>query len=112
MAEQSAHQKYEFKRKPEGLRDKKGRGTELVSLYIPHDKQISDVTSQLRDEHGQAANIKSKLTKTNVQGALESLLSRLRYLEKVPEKGIVYLTGAVDVGANKTNMRNNHGRTA
>ena len=46
MVEQSAHQKYEFKRKLEGLRDKKGRGTELVSLYIPHDKQISDDTSQ------------------------------------------------------------------
>ena len=104
MAEQSAHQKYEFKRKLEGLRDKKGRGTELVSLYIPHDKQISDVTSQLRDEHGQAANIKSKMTKTNVQGALESLLSRLRYIKKAPENGIIFFTGAVDVGANKTNM--------
>ncbi|MBN2488360.1 MAG: peptide chain release factor 1 [Methanosarcinaceae archaeon] len=104
MAEQSAHQKYEFKRKLEALRDKKGRGTELVSLYIPYDKQISDVTSQLRNEHGQAANIKSKVTRTNVQGALESLLSRLRYLNKAPENGIVYFTGAVDVGANKTNM--------
>ena len=104
MAEQSAHQKYEFKRKLEVLRKKKGRGTELVSLYIPYDKQISDVTSQLRNEHGQAANIKSKLTRTNVQGALESLLSRLRYLNKAPENGIVYFTGAVDVGANKTNM--------
>ncbi|MGP8321609.1 MAG: peptide chain release factor aRF-1 [Methanosarcinaceae archaeon] len=104
MAEQSSHQKYEFKRKLEALRNKKGRGTELVSLYIPYDKQISDVTSQLRDEHGQAANIKSKLTKTNVQGALESLLSRLRYIKKAPENGIVFFTGAVDVGANKTSM--------
>jgi peptide chain release factor subunit 1 len=104
MAEQSAHQKYEFKRKLEALKKKKGRGTELVSLYIPYDKQISDVTSQLRNEHGQAANIKSKVTRTNVQGALESLLSRLRYLNRAPENGIVYFTGAVDVGANKTNM--------
>jgi peptide chain release factor subunit 1 len=38
-----------------------------------------------------------------VQGALESLLSRLRYVE-VPENGIVFFTGAVDIGANKTNM--------
>ncbi|HII00202.1 TPA: peptide chain release factor 1 [Methanosarcinaceae archaeon] len=104
MTEQSAHEKYEFKKKLEGLRDKRGRGTELISLYIPHDKQISDVTNQLKDEHGQASNIKSKLTKTNVQGAIESLLSRLRYLDKVPENGIVYFTGAVDIGANKTSM--------
>ena len=75
MSEQSAHQKYEFKRKLEILRTKKGRGTELISLYIPYDKQISDITSQLKNEHGQAANIKSKLTRTNVQGAIESLLS-------------------------------------
>ncbi|MEA1984413.1 MAG: peptide chain release factor aRF-1 [Euryarchaeota archaeon] len=103
MSEQSAHQKYEFKKKLEDLRIKKGRGTELVSLYIPPDKQISDITSQLKIEYGQASNIKSKLTRTNVQGAIDSLLSRLRYVE-VPENGIVYFTGAVDVGADKTNM--------
>ncbi|MDG6243988.1 MAG: peptide chain release factor aRF-1 [Methanolobus sp.] len=103
MSEQSAHSKYEFKKKLEELRTKKGRGTELISLYIPSTKQISDVTSQLRTEHGQASNIKSKVTRDNVQGALESLLSRLRYVE-VPENGIVFFTGAVDIGANKTNM--------
>jgi peptide chain release factor subunit 1 len=63
MTEQSAHKKYEFKKKLEELRIKKGRGTELISLYIPPDKQISDITSQLKGEHGQAANIKSKITK-------------------------------------------------
>ena len=103
MSEQSAHSKYEFKKTLEELRTKKGRGTELISLYIPPTKQISDVTSQLRTEHGQASNIKSKVTRDNVQGALESLLSRLRYVE-VPENGIVFFTGAVDIGANKTNM--------
>jgi len=103
MSEQSAHSKYEFKKKLEELRTKKGRGTELISLYIPPNKQISDITSQLRTEHGQAANIKSKVTRDNVQGALDSLLSRLRYVE-VPENGIVFFTGAVDIGANKTNM--------
>ena len=104
MTEQSAHQRYEFKKKLESLRDKKGRSTELITLYIPLDKQIFDVTNQLKEEHGQAANIKSKLTRTNVQGAIESLLSRLKYLDKVPGNGIVYFTGAVDIGANKTNM--------
>ncbi len=104
MSEQSAHKKYEFKRKLEQLKSKKGRGTELVSLYIPPDKQISDVVSQLKVEHGQASNIKSKVTRSNVQGALDSLLSRLKYLEEVPENGIIYFTGAVDVGANKTSM--------
>ena len=104
MIEQCTYEKYEFKKKLETLRSKAGRGTELISLYIPSDKQISDITTQLREEHGQASNIKSKLTRTNVQSALESLLSKLRYLKKVPDNGIVYFTGAIDIGANKTSM--------
>ncbi|MBQ3620498.1 MAG: peptide chain release factor 1, partial [Methanosarcinaceae archaeon] len=66
MAEATAHDKYEFKKTLEVLRDKKGHGTELISLYIPHDKQISDVMADLRNEYGQVANVKSKTTKTNV----------------------------------------------
>jgi peptide chain release factor subunit 1 len=104
MVEQCTYEKYELKKRLETLRRKSRRGTELVSLYIPSDKQISDVTNHLREEHGQASNITSKLTKTNVQGALESLLAKLRYLNKVPENGIVYFTGAIDIGANKTSM--------
>jgi len=105
MTESDAHKRYEFKRQLEELRSKKGRGTELISLYIPRDKQISDVVAQLRDEHGQAANIKSKITRTNVQSALESLMSRLRYFPRSPEKGVVLFTGAVDVGSNKTDLQ-------
>lgn len=105
MTESEAHQRYEFKRKLEDLKNKKGRGTELISLYIPHDKQISDVVAQLRDEHGQAANIKSKLTRTNVQSALESLMARLKYIPRAPENGVVLFTGAVDIGSNKTDLQ-------
>ncbi|RLG23702.1 peptide chain release factor 1 [Methanosarcinales archaeon] len=100
-----AHKKYEFKKQLEELREKHGRGTELISLYIPHDKQISDVTSQLRDEYGQASNIKSRLTRGNVQSAIDSLLSRLKYIQKAPENGFVIFTGAIDIGANKTDMQ-------
>ena len=105
MTESDAHKRYEFKRQLEKLRSKKGRGTELISLYIPQDKQISDVVAQLRDEHGQAANIKSKITRTNVQSALESLMSRLKYIPKSPPSGVVLFTGAVDVGSNKTDLQ-------
>jgi peptide chain release factor subunit 1 len=100
----TAQEKYEFKRLLEDLRSKSGRGTELISLYIPPDKQVSDVTAQLRDEHGQAANIKSKLTRTNVQSALESVMARLRLIPKAPPNGVAIFVGAVDVGGNKTDM--------
>ncbi len=95
--------KYEFRKVLEELRKKSGRGTELVSVYIPPDKQISDVTSHLRDEHGQAMNIKSKITRTNVQSSLESLLSKLRYVS-VGENGLVIFCGAVDKGGYKTDI--------
>jgi peptide chain release factor subunit 1 len=105
MVESDAHKKYEFKRTLEALRNKRGRGTELISLYIPHDKQIHDITSQLREEFGQASNIKSRVTKQNVQGAIESLLSRLKLIPKAPVNGVVIFCGAVDIGANKTDMQ-------
>ncbi len=105
MVESEAHKKYEFKRMLEALRNKHGRGTELISLYIPHDKQIHEVAAQLREEFGQASNIKSRVTRQNVQGAIESLLSRLKLIPKAPPNGVVIFCGAVDIGANKTEMQ-------
>ncbi len=95
--------KYEFRKVLEGLRKKSGRGTELVSVYIPQDKQISDVTSHLRDEYGQAMNIKSKSTRTNVQSSLDSILSKLKYVD-VGENGVVIFCGAVEKGGDKTDI--------
>ena len=106
MGEYCTYEKYVFKKKLETLRSKSGRSRELISLYIPSDKQISDVTNHLREEHEQASNIESKLTSNNVQGALDSLLAKLRYLKKIPENGIVYFAGDVDTGANRTSMVN------
>lgn len=95
--------KYEFRKVLEELGKKNGRGTELVSVYIPPDKQISDVTSHLRSEHGQAMNIKSKITRTNVQSALESILSKLKYVS-VGENGLVIFCGAIDKGGDRTDI--------
>jgi peptide chain release factor subunit 1 len=105
MVESETHKKYEFKRTLEALRNKHGRGTELISLYIPHEKQIHEVSSQLREEFGQASNIKSRVTRQNVTGAIESLLSRLKLIPRAPENGVVIFCGAVDIGANKTDMQ-------
>jgi len=43
--------RYEFKKALEELRQYSGRATELISLYIPPGKQISDVVAYLRDEY-------------------------------------------------------------
>ncbi len=103
MSEES-QKKYEFKLQLEDLKAKVGKGTELISLYIPPDKQISDVVAQLRDEHGQASNIKSKGTRVNVQSALDSIISRLKYFKQAPENGMVIFTGAISIGGDRTSM--------
>jgi peptide chain release factor subunit 1 len=104
MSEFTARQKYDFKRDLEQLAGRRGQHTELISLYIPPTRQISDVTAYLRNEYSQASNIKSKQTQKNVLGALESLLSRLKNLRSPPENGLAMFVGAVVTGNNQQRM--------
>lgn len=98
MPEVSSKELFEFKRTLQELAEKKGRGTELVSVYIPPDRQISDVTKHMREELSQSANIKSKQTKKNVQSAIEVIVQRLRLFPKPPEKGLVLFVGMIPKG--------------
>jgi peptide chain release factor subunit 1 len=103
--DQSDKQKYEFQKVIEELQQYRGSGTQLVTIYIPDDKQISDVVAHVTQEHSEASNIKSKQTRTNVQDALKSLKDRLRYFDnKPPENGVVLFSGAVDAGGGQTDM--------
>ncbi len=89
---------HKLKKELEFLESKKGRGTELVSLYIPPNKAISDVMAQMRQEHSQAMNIKSARTRKNVQSALEVIMQRLKMFKKPPENGLVLLVGTIPHG--------------
>src|SRR6056297_2914886 len=103
--EQSDRKKYEFQKVIEDLRDYEGSGTQLVTIYIPPDKQISDVVAHVTQEHSEAANIKSKQTRTAVQDALTSIKDRLRYYDTYPpDNGMVLFSGAVDSGGGRTDM--------
>jgi peptide chain release factor subunit 1 len=98
MSKVSSKVLYEFKRTLGELSEKKGRGTELVSVYIPHDKQISDVSKHMREEYGQSANIKSKQTRKNVQSAIEVIIQRIRLFPRAPENGLVLFVGMIPKG--------------
>lgn len=100
--EWSERQRYVFKRTIEELGSYRGMGTELVTLYIPPTRQISDAMAMLRDEIGQASNIKSKQTQTAVQSALTSMMARLKTYRQTPETGLALFVGNVVVGNNKT----------
>jgi peptide chain release factor subunit 1 len=91
----SERQKYDFKRSLEEVSNLKGRGTELISLYVPPEKQISDVAAYLRGEYSQSSNIKSQGTRKAVQGAIQSILARLKYFKTPPLNGVVFFVGEV-----------------
>ncbi|MFB6157726.1 MAG: peptide chain release factor aRF-1, partial [Haloferacaceae archaeon] len=103
-AEHGDRKKYEFSRVIEELDEYEGSGTQLVTIYVPEDKRISDVVQHVTQEHSEASNIKSKQTRTNVQDALKSLKDRLRYYDEPPENGMVLFSGAVDAGGGQTDM--------
>jgi peptide chain release factor subunit 1 len=86
---------YRTRKKLEELKSKKGFHTELISLYIPHDRKISDVTNHLKNEISESQNIKSKLTRKNVLDSINSLLGQLKNIKEVPENGLVMFSGAI-----------------
>ena len=89
---------YKTKQLLESLRSKRGFHTELISLYIPHDRKISDVTNHLKNEISESQNIKSKLTRKNVLDSISSLLGQLKNIPKAPENGLVMFSGAIPQG--------------
>ena len=104
MPELTQRQKYDLKRKIEELKSSRGRHTELISLYIPPDKQIFDVTAYLKNEYSQSQNIKSKTTMKNVLSAIESITNRLKQFKQPPENGLIFFVGHKSVGSDKTEM--------
>lgn len=94
-----SRRRYQFRRLLDELASKRGRGTELISVYITPDFDLNKVVQQLRDEQGTASNIKSKTTRKNVIGALERIIQFLRTFIEVhkrpPPNGMAIFCGNV-----------------
>lgn len=86
---------YKIRKTLEELSQKSGRGTELISLYVPQGKQLHEVITILREEQGTADNIKSDLTRTHVVDSLSKVIQRLKMYKKTPERGLVMFCGAL-----------------
>ncbi|MCS7363941.1 MAG: peptide chain release factor aRF-1 [archaeon GB-1867-035] len=95
----SSIEKYRLEKLIKELESKKGRGTELISLYIPPGRQIADVMNVLRQEYSQASNIKDRTTRHHVLDALTSCMQRLKLFRKVPDTGLIIFCGYVSRGA-------------
>lgn len=86
---------YKIRKILEELSQKSGRGTELITVYIPKGKQLHEIISTLQQEQGTADNIKSDLTRTHVVDSLGKVVQRLKLYKKTPEKGLVMFCGAL-----------------
>ena len=87
--------RYKIKRFVKELEDFKGKGTELVSVYVPTGYDINKIVTHLSQEQGTATNIKSKQTRDNVISALEKILQHLKLFPQNPPNGLVLFAGNV-----------------
>ena len=73
-----------------------GHGTSMISLIVPPGDQVARVSKMLADEAGTAANIKSRVNRLSVLGAITSATQRLKLYSKIPPNGLVLYCGTVD----------------
>ncbi|KAL0009350.1 hypothetical protein SO802_010852 [Lithocarpus litseifolius] len=86
---------WKFKKFIKDLEAARGNGTSMISLIMPPRDQISLFTKMMGDEFSTASNIKSRVNKQSVLGAIKSAQQRLKLYNKVPPNGLVLYTGTI-----------------
>ncbi|KRY85414.1 Eukaryotic peptide chain release factor subunit 1 [Trichinella pseudospiralis] len=86
---------WKVKRLIKSLEAARGNGTSMISLIIPPKDQIPRASKMLADEYGTASNIKSRVNRLSVLGALTSVQARLKLYNKVPPNGLVIYCGTI-----------------
>ncbi len=94
-AKKSSLELFRLRKTLNTLANKEGSHTELITIYVPPDKQISDAINLLRNEYGTASNIKSNVTRKNVLDAIIKVQQKLKLFKDPGEKGIVIFAGAL-----------------
>lgn len=96
-----AVEQWKIKKLIKTLQEARGNGTSMISLIIPPKDQISRVGKMLGDELGTASNIKSRVNRLSVLGAITSVQQRLKLYNKVPPNGLVIYCGTIMTVDNK-----------
>ncbi|BFZ01594.1 hypothetical protein BsWGS_04633 [Bradybaena similaris] len=86
---------WKIKKLIKSLEAARGNGTSMISLIIPPKDQIARVNKMLADEFGTASNIKSRVNRLSVLGAITSVQQRLKLYNKVPPNGLVIYCGTI-----------------
>lgn len=86
---------WKIKKLIKSLEAARGNGTSMISLIIPPKGQIAFISKMLADEYGTASNIKSRVNRLSVLGAITSVQQRLKLYNKVPPNGLVVYCGTI-----------------
>jgi len=86
---------WKVKKLIKSLQAARGNGTSMISLIIPPGDQVSRVSKMLADEYGTASNIKSRVNRLSVLGAITSVQHRLKLYTRVPPNGLVVYCGTI-----------------
>ncbi|KAG6959480.1 hypothetical protein JG688_00010049 [Phytophthora aleatoria] len=86
---------FKVKKLIKSLQAARGNGTSMISLIIPPKQQIPLVAKMLSDEMGTASNIKSRVNRLSVLGAITSTQQRLKLYNKCPPNGLIIYCGTI-----------------
>jgi len=67
----------------------------MISLIIKPKDEVSRVSKMLADEYGTASNIKSRVNRLSVLGAITSAQQKLKLYNRVPDNGLVLYCGTI-----------------
>ncbi|KYR01314.1 eukaryotic translation termination factor 1 [Tieghemostelium lacteum] len=94
-------EQWKIKKLIKNLESVRGNGTSMISLIIRPGDQIAKINKMLTEEYGTASNIKSRVNRLSVLGAITSAQQRLKLYNKVPDNGLIIYCGTVLTDDNK-----------
>jgi peptide chain release factor subunit 1 len=85
-------------RRIEDVEEVTGSGTAMVSLYISSGTSLSSEKQRMSQEKSEAANIKSKQNRKNVEKAIDRVNDLLKNYKQTPENGLILFVGVTEEG--------------
>lgn len=95
MENNSEIERFKIKRLVKKLGELRGNGTSVITLILSSKDDINKANKMLTDEYGTAQNIKSRVNRLSVLGAITSTQQRLKLYKKTPPNGLVVFCGEI-----------------
>jgi len=96
---------YKLKKIVEELKEKKGRHTELISVYVPAGFNLNEIGTLIAQEISLTQNVKSKTVRKNVISALTKIQQYLKLYKKTPPNGLAMFCGNVSENEGNADIR-------